>query len=234
MKVKQKKYPSTNPPSLNVSMEKSISKKYLYIIIGIAAFLLYANTLGHDYTVDDTTVIKNNKFTVQGFAGLDEIFTTSYRAGYWDRTEGLYRPISVAMFAMEWAIAPEQPWLGHFMNVFIYALTAVVLFSLMRSLLRKMHPFIPLLVTLLWIFHPVHTEVVANIKSRDELLSFFFGILTLRLLMLHLDSKKTYALIVSFIVFFLGLLSKENSVTWAGVIPLAIWCFTNESLVLEM
>lgn len=230
MKVKQKKYPSTNPPSLNVSMEKSISKKYLYIIIGIAAFLLYANTLGHDYTVDDTTVIKNNKFTVQGFSGLDEIFTTSYRAGYWDRTEGLYRPISVAMFAMEWAIAPEQPWLGHFMNVFIYALTAIVLYSLMRALLRKMHPFVPLLVTLLWIFHPVHTEVVANIKSRDELLSFFFGILTLRFLMLHLDSKKMNALIASFIVFFLGLLSKENSVTWAGVIPLAIWCFTNENL----
>ena len=134
------------------------------------------------------------------------------------------------MFAVEWAIAPEQPWLGHFMNVLLYALTAIVLFSLMSVLLKNLHPFIPILVTLLWVFHPVHTEVVANIKSRDELLSFFFGILTLRYLFTYIETQKFITLLLSFFIFFLALLSKENSVTWAGVIPLAIWCFTSESL----
>ncbi|MBK7964998.1 MAG: tetratricopeptide repeat protein [Bacteroidetes bacterium] len=230
MKAQRKKAPSHPMVTLQSSTEKNLSKKTISIIIGILAFLLYANTLGHEYTVDDTTVIKNNKFTVQGFAGLDEIFTSSYRAGYWDRTEGLYRPISVAMFALEWAIAPEQPWLGHFMNVLLYALTAMALFSLMSVLLKNLHPFIPILVTLLWVFHPVHTEVVANIKSRDELLSFFFGILTIRYLMSYLNTQKRSTMLLSFLIFFLALLSKENSVTWAGVIPLAIWCFTSENL----
>lgn len=219
--------PTSPGPSTNSG---AISHTLLYIIVGISAFLLYANTLGHEYTVDDATVIKNNKFTVQGISGLDEIFTSSYRAGFWERTEGLYRPLSVAMFAIEWQLAPEQPWLGHFINVLIYALSAVVLLSLLLFMLNKMHPFIPLLVTFLWVFHPVHTEVVANIKSRDELLSFFFGVLALRQLMFYLDTKKTSLLISSLFIFFLALLSKENSVTWAGVIPLAIWCFTNESL----
>lgn len=230
MKEQRKRTPIKPSSSVQNSSEKSYSTKTVSIVIGVLAFLLYANTLGHEYTVDDTTVIKNNKFTVQGFAGLDEIFTSSYRAGYWDRTEGLYRPISVAMFAVEWAIAPEQPWLGHFINVLLYALTGMVLFSLMSTLLKNLHPFIPLLVTMLWVFHPVHTEVVANIKSRDELLSFFFGILTLRYLMSYFDTQKFATLLLSFFIFFLALLSKENSVTWAGVIPLAIWCFTNESL----
>jgi protein O-mannosyl-transferase len=230
MKEQNKKATIKSTSTVQSSSEKALSRKYIYIVMGVLAFLLYANTLGHEYTVDDTTVIKNNKFTVQGFAGLDEIFTSSYRAGYWDRTEGLYRPISVAMFAIEWAIAPEQPWLGHFMNVLLYALTAIVLFSLMSVLLKNLHPFIPILVTLLWVFHPVHTEVVANIKSRDELLSFFFGILTLRYLMAYINTQKFTTLLLSFIIFFLALLSKENSVTWAGVIPLAIWCFTHESL----
>ena len=226
---KNKTIPQTKIPATE-SIIKQISKKSLYLFTGIIAFLLYANTLGHDFTVDDTTVIKNNKFTTQGIAGLDEIFTSSYRAGFWDRTEGLYRPLSVAMFAIEWSIAPEKAWLGHFINVLLYALSAVVLFMLMFSLLKNMHPFIPLLVTFLWMVHPMHTEVVANIKSRDELLSFFFGALTLLQLMNYIDTKKKSLLLISFLTFFLALLSKENSVTWAGVIPLALWCFTKESL----
>lgn len=230
MKEQRKKAPVRASSPVHNSTARSYSTKTVSTVIGVLTFLLYANTLGHDYTVDDTTVIKNNKFTVQGFAGLDEIFTSSYRAGYWDRTEGLYRPISVAMFAVEWAIAPEQPWLGHFINVLLYALTGMVLYSLLSTLLKNLHPFIPLLVTLLWVFHPVHTEVVANIKSRDELLSFFFGILTLRYLMSYLNTQKLTTLLLSFFIFFLALLSKENSVTWAGVIPLAIWCFTSERL----
>ncbi|MBL7923225.1 MAG: tetratricopeptide repeat protein [Bacteroidia bacterium] len=202
-----------------------LSPRFLYVLCAISAFLLYANTLGHDFTVDDTTVIKNNKFTTQGLAGLDDIFTSSYRAGYWDRTEGLYRPLSVAMFAVEWWLAPDKAWPGHLMNVLLYALTAVALFSLLQRLLKHMHPLIPLLVTLLWVFHPLHTEVVANIKSRDELLSFLFGLLALKGLMRYTEQKQLPALILSALAFFMALLSKENSVTWAGVFPLALWCF---------
>ena len=60
----------------------------IYLSIALIGIGLYLNTLGHDYTVDDTTVIKNNRFTTQGLAGIDEIFSSSYRAGYWDRKEG--------------------------------------------------------------------------------------------------------------------------------------------------
>src|SRR6185436_19306690 len=38
---------------------------------------------------------------------------------------------------------------------------------------------VPFAIALLWIAHPIHTEVVANIKSRDELLAFLFSILTM-------------------------------------------------------
>lgn len=226
----QKKKTSTLGPIVkpaNTSATgKQINFKGIYFIIAFITFLLYANTLGHEYTVDDSTVIENNKFTVKGFGGLKEIFTTSYRAGFWDRKEGLYRPISVAMFAIEWGIAPKQPFLGHLINILIYALSAVILLSVLRRLLQKMHPFIPLFITLLWVFHPVHTEVVANIKSRDELLSFLFGIGALSGLIRYVDTNKLKYILLSCLAFFLALLSKENSVAWAGVFPLAIWCFT--------
>jgi len=221
--------PTAKPATASATGEP-VNYKVIYLFVAIITFLLYANTLGHEYTVDDSTVIENNKFTVKGFAGLKEIFTTSYRAGFWERKEGLYRPISVAMFAIEWGIAPKQPFLGHLINLLIYALSAVILLSVLKRLLQKMHPFIPIFITLLWVFHPVHTEVVANIKSRDELLSFLFGIGALSGLMRYVDTNKLKYILLSCLAFFLALLSKENSVAWAGVFPLAIWCFTKADL----
>ena len=209
---------------------KTISWNSIYLVIAAVTFFLYVNTLGHDYTVDDGTVIKSNKYTVKGVGGLKDIFTHSCRAGFWDRKEGLYRPLSVAMFAVEWQLAPENPMPGHFINVIMYALTAVILLRVLRKLLIKLHPLIPIAITLLWVFHPLHTEVVANIKSRDELLSFLFAILTLDQLINFVREGKIMSMVWSSVFFFIALLSKESSVTWAGVFPLAIWCFTDSSL----
>lgn len=221
--------PVTKAPAPPAPM-KTISWNSIYLVIAVVTFLLYANTLGHDYTVDDGTVIKSNKYTVKGVGGLKDIFTHSYRAGFWERKEGLYRPLSVAMFAVEWQLAPENPMPGHFINVLMYALTAVVLLRVLRKLLVKLHPLIPIAITLLWVFHPLHTEVVANIKSRDELLSFLFGILTLDQLINYMRDGKISSMVWSALFFFIALLSKESSVTWAGVFPLAIWCFTDATL----
>ncbi|CAN5487258.1 hypothetical protein BH11BAC2_BH11BAC2_01470 [soil metagenome] len=228
MQKKQNRPPA--PPSKPVTIATPVAWKWVYLGVGLLALLLYINTVGHSYTVDDGTVIKSNKITTQGISAIGKIFTTPYRAGYWDRKEGLYRPISVAMFAIEWQLQPDKPWLGHLINILLYAMTAVVLLSVLKRLLWKLHPMIPLMATVLFIVHPIHTEVVANIKSRDELLSFFFGITTLVLLFRHLDRKSTAYLLGAVITFFLGLLSKESSITWMGVIPLAIWCAGNTDL----
>lgn len=224
MQVKAKSDIGKKSPS---APAKTISLTAVYILLFLVSVLLYANTIGNSYAVDDGTVIENNRFTTQGLSGLDEIFSQSYRAGFWDRKEGLYRPLSVAMFAMEWEMAPGQPWLGHLINILIYGACSVVLFSVLRRILRNMHPFIPLLACLLWIVHPLHTEVVANIKSRDELLSFLFGMLSLRLLFRHIDTNLFLPMVLAAVSFALALLSKENAVTWAGVFPLALWCFTD-------
>jgi tetratricopeptide (TPR) repeat protein len=216
-KAKQSPAPPVQPlPSLNWQI--------LYLITALIAIALYINTLGHDYTVDDTTVIKNNKFTTQGVAGLGDIFTHSYRAGFWERKEGLYRPLSVAMFALEWELSPDNPFPGHLINVLLYALSGVLLLATLRRLFPDLHPIIPLATALLWITHPLHTEVVAKIKSRDELLSFLFGIGTLYSFVRWNLEKRMGMLLLSLFCFFMALLSKESSVTWVGVIPLAAWC----------
>ena len=203
----------------------------VYFFVILFSFLLYANTINHDFTVDDGTVIANNSFTKKGVDGLKDIFTNSYRAGFWDRKEGLYRPLSVAMFAVEYQIGNGSPLPGHIMNIIFYILTSIVVLSVLKRILQNFHPLIPIAATLLFVAHPIHTEVVANIKSRDELLSFFFGILALKLLFNYIDKNKIYWMILSCLAFMLALFSKESSVTWLGVYPLALWFVTDKKIM---
>jgi tetratricopeptide (TPR) repeat protein len=213
--------------SNKVEATDPIAWKWICFFIALVAFALYANTLHHDYTVDDGTVIANNKFTKEGISSIGKIFSSAYRAGYWDRNEGLYRPLSVAMFAVEWQLGGGKPFLGHLINVLLYVCTAVVVLSLLKRLLNAYHPLIPVIAALLFVVHPIHTEVVANIKSRDEILSFLFGCLSLRLLFMYVDRNKLSFFIASLFAFIIALLSKETTLTWLGVIPIALWCCTN-------
>lgn len=204
-------------------------KKVLLVIIALFAVVLYANTLGNGYAVDDGTVMENNKIVKKGVSAIPEIFATRYREGFWERKENLYRPLSLVMFAAEWQIAPNNPFPGHLVNVLLYALTGILLFNTLVRLLPKHNYLIPFIATLLFIAHPIHTEVVANIKSRDEILCFLFSIASINLLMRYLDKNKTVALLCACICFLLALLSKESAITLVVVIPLVMYFFTKSS-----
>ena len=107
------------------------------LICCACAFILYSNTLNHEYAVDDQTAIVQNRHTHEGLSALPTIFTSAYRAGVDDRKEGLYRPLSIALFAIEWQISPGNPHLGHWVNVLLYVLTAFMLFVALRLFLEQ-------------------------------------------------------------------------------------------------
>jgi protein O-mannosyl-transferase len=232
-----KKKVQPKPPVPTAQPPRYSAKQYIRAASLICAFLsllIYANTLTHDYTVDDGTVIANNKITKKGIAAIPEIFSSAYRAGFWDRKEGLYRPLSVAMFAVEWQLAPENPLPGHLINILLFALTGYLLFNTLALLFNKYSILFPFLITILFIVHPIHTEVVANIKSRDEILAFLFIILTFRWLYNFLLNKKSIMLILSCVAFFLAYLSKESAITILAVIPFFIWFFSTETIASDL
>src|SRR5690606_27497992 len=114
--------------------------KLLGAIVAIIAFMVFANTLGHQYALDDVAVIYQNKFVQKGFAGIPDIMTTFYWQGYWEQNAGLYRPLSLIMFAMEWEFFPNQPFIGHFMNILLFALTCYLLFKVLLRLFPQLPP----------------------------------------------------------------------------------------------
>lgn len=195
------------------------------LLLGILGFVLYANTLSHGWALDDYSVIKDNFVTQKGMEGIGTLMSTEYRYGYWNSTGSLYRPLSLVMFAIEWQYFPDNPYIGHFMNVLLYAITAMALFFTLCNLLKNNSLAIPFFITLLYIAHPMHVEVVANIKSRDEILAMLFSMATLNYLLKYFDSKKMTALVMALLTYSIALFSKESSITFLAIFPLAIYFF---------
>ncbi len=195
------------------------------LVIAALAFVLYANTLGHQYALDDASAITENYVVKEGLSGTPTILRTSYRYGYWNSNGTLYRPLSLLTFAVEWELAPESPGLSHFVNVLLYALTGILLFFTLRLVFRPYHLLLPFLAAVFFIAHPVHTEVVANIKSRDELLAFFFCLGAVYALWKYLNADQWKYLLLAVGSYTLAMFSKENAVTFLAVIPLLLFCF---------
>ncbi|MCF8219372.1 MAG: tetratricopeptide repeat protein [Bacteroidales bacterium] len=221
--------------------ETSYKHSPVFLQVAILFFLavtLYINTIGFDYTLDDTMVITENEYTTQGIEGIDEILTSDAMAGFLDNPEellkgGRYRPLSMVMFAVEYEIWGRNPVAGHLINILLYALLAIVIFYLLRNLFKFQYqkPWyltIPAVATALFIVHPIHTEAVANIKGRDEILAMLGAAVTLWLIIRYIDRKKIMYLLLAFPVFFLALMSKENAATMLAAVPLAVFVFRNE------
>lgn len=219
--------PSAKNQSRAVSAERKI-RRWLGFAVAVVGMLVYANTIGYEYVLDDWGLIPENKITRKGFDGVGEIFKTSYRAGMDAADNSIYRPLSKATFAVEWAIAPNQPGLGHATNVILYGLLCWVMFGVL-SILFKGNKLVPLIAVLLFAVHPLHTEVVANIKSRDEILSLLFLLLSCRLSIRYIEEKRSLHLVTLSAMFFLAMLAKESSITWIAVLPLTLYFFRQSS-----
>ncbi|MEM7103506.1 MAG: tetratricopeptide repeat protein [Bacteroidota bacterium] len=223
------------------------NKKLHLIGIFVFAFVLYGNTLFNGYTQDDSIVIIENDFTTQGLAGIPDILSKDTFHGFFGTKKGLvaggrYRPFSLVTFAFEYQFFGPSPFVGHLGNIIYYGLTGIVLYLLLHLLLNPLSKpgsafpwLIALGATALFMAHPIHTEAVANIKGRDEIFALLGSLAALYFILRAFleDDNKWYYL--SGVIFFLALLSKENTITFLAIVPLAFYFFTkaNSSQILK-
>ncbi len=198
-------------------------------LMAIIAFALYANTLHHGYVLDDSVAIVRNQFVQKGFDGIGDIL----KVDLWhfsNLTLGYYRPLSLITFAVEHELFGNNPHISHLINVLLYALTGFMLSLLLMELFSGSRKIFPFLICVLFIAHPIHTEVVANLKSRDELLSFL-GVISVLFLMLRQEGKRSKIyLISSILIYYLAMLSKETAITGAVLLPASFYFFRQKSI----
>ena len=127
-------------------------------------------------------------------------------------------------------IETPLPYVNHLVNILLYAISAWVLLLIMLRLFplesatgwRALFN-IPVLTVILFVAHPVHSEVVANIKGRDEIMTLLGALCALYFTLRWLDTKKLQDIIYASVAFLLGLFSKENAITFLVVIPITMY-----------
>ncbi len=204
--------------------------KFLKFILIILPFLLYANTLRNNYALDDSIVITENIYVQKGVGGLKDIFSNDTFTGFFKKKKdlvqgGRYRPLSLATFAIEKSIWGNTPSLSHLINAMLYSLLCLLLFNTIQKILLyldKSELALPLafLSTLIFIVHPIHTEVIANIKGRDEIMAVMFGLFSLIMFLKYIELGKVKYVLLSGGLSFLALLSKENALVFLFIAAL--------------
>ncbi len=219
------------PPLASVQVFSApLGPAWVGAVAGALGFLLYVNTFGHQYCLDDYSVIKENWVTQGGLKNIDLIFTKEYRYGAWNSPGSLYRPFALLIFALQWQLSPDNPMVGHVMNALMYGWTGWLLWVTWRRILAAYPPILPALAVLFFIAHPVHTEVVANIKSLDEILALFFCTAALWSVWRYFDTARKGYVALAVLFYALALFSKESAITFLAIFPLTIWFFTDRPL----
>lgn len=246
--AKRKHQPSPKPVPASGSTNKSNSKvaktvpgevktstSTAGLILAALAFFLYAPSLRYGYVLDDQIVYVNNQYVQEGFAGIGKILSTESFAGFFGEQQNLlvggrYRPLSLVTFAVEKGLFGQNAALSHFINLLLYALLGWLTYRTLRRIFPPQEKgawwfSLAGLTTLLYLLHPIHSEAVANVKGRDEIMAALGAIGALYASWRYAQEGIMKWNIIAAIVFFMGLLSKENTLTFIAVVPLALHYF---------
>lgn len=225
---------NTNNSQINAATSGSLPakgyiKQLALLLFGLSV-LLYANTFGNGYVLDDKPAITQNKIVQQGVSGIPVLLKTGFLYGMYgmNSSKASYRPVSLISFAIENTLWGNNPHVSHIVQVLLFALTVVLIFYIL-SQLSGVNIAFAFIIAALYAAHPIHTEVVANLKSRDEIFGFLFVLLSMLFAFRYLKTNRIPALGLSALFFFSAMMSKENEIAFLVIIPLTLYFFKTAS-----
>lgn len=102
-------------------------------------------------------------------------------------SHGSYRPLCVATFRLNYAFSGFKPWSYHFVNVIFHSIATTLVVTTARRLLPYNCKTIGSLVAgLTFAAHPIHTEAVAGVVGRADLVACNFFLLSFLLYSEHI------------------------------------------------
>ena len=213
---------------------KSITVRTFAIFSFLIAFLFYGNSISNGFSLDDelvtTTDRKQHLNVEKGIGGIKDIFTSNYAIDGKQNYE--YRPIVTLSYAIEWSLFsdhPERASISHFINVLLYAVCGILLFQLINVLFQGRASYFSAFVVLLFMIHPIHSEVVNNLKNRDEMLSLIFALLAAIQAFKYVDKGQLYSIFLGLGFITLSILSKKSNLPFVIVVPMMVYFFREVS-----
>jgi tetratricopeptide (TPR) repeat protein len=209
-----------------ISAPSAIDKKTFrkcILVFFILSFLIYGKSISNRYSMDDEYVTFNNEQVHGGISSIPEIFRTTYSID--SRSSFEYRPIVKVTYAIEYEFFGENPHVSHFINILFYVLCLLLLFYVIMRLIPQQHYIFAFIVTLLFLVHPLQSEVVMSLKNRDVMLSFLGALLSLLFYLRFVEGKGYLNLVTGLFFLLFAIMSKKDSVTFFFIIPFTLWFF---------
>jgi len=151
------------------------------LLLVFAVIAIYGQSLWFGYVNYDDTLILNKRWIIYrelSWEGLRNIFTP--------RGVATYQPLRHLAFALSYRLSGTDPWGYHLFNLLFYLANLLVVYFLLRKLLRlSMNShfgragFWAWLGTLWFAVHPVHVDSVAWMVSNKEMRVGLFFVLAL-------------------------------------------------------
>ena len=151
------------------------SRLQMWLMAGLLALVtlaLYWPVTGYDFVnYDDPVYFSENPHVLGGltWSNLAWAFQTTLCASWY--------PVSWVSFMLDAELFGRGPAGPHLMNVLLHAANGVLLFLLWKRLAGSL--WRSAFVAGLFVLHPLHVESVAWVSERKDVLSTFFGFLTL-------------------------------------------------------
>lgn len=188
-------------------------------LVALTAVAVYANSLGGALLYDDVNAIRNNALVIDhDVAG---ILTTPL---WWGDGRGrLWRPLTTLTFVADHALHGLDPFGYHLVNVALHASVSVLVLTVFAAAAAA--PRTALAAALLFAVHPVHTEAVANVVGRAELIAAA-GFFVAWRCWLAADAAATGARTAAWVgaavaAYFLAMCGKENAIALPAVLAFA-------------
>lgn len=184
------------------------SIKNQLLILLIIILITYSRTIFYDFNIDDYIITNSLDGKGDKLSDLSAISQMAY-----NKTD--YRPVVLLSFGIQKLVFGDiSAGVSHGINILFFYLVCVIALLLLRNLFEYKNHLLAFFAVLLFSVHPITTEVVCNIKSRDNLLSMLFGMCgTLFFIKgIRIKKKKYLFLFLSVLFSISGLLSKYDAI----------------------
>ncbi len=206
-----------------LSRLKAWQAALILLVVGLAVFF---TGLTGQFWDDDYVQIVNN-VPVHSITNMKIFFDggTFYVTKGQLKLSGVYfRPLMTTTFALVYTLFGAHPIYYHIVQLGFYIASAVLLYLIFRY---SFSPALALGLSLIFLVHPLDSQVAFAIPSMQDALFFFFGVLALWLL-LRFESKRSLALAA--FCLFLAILSKETAIAFIVMAVLYLFWFNRERL----
>lgn len=187
--------------------------RLLGLLLVALAVGAYANALGNGFALDDVELLVND----DRFHGVERAWDALFEP-YWyfpGISASLYRPVTQALFAIQWDLWGGEPLGFHALNLALHGAVTLLVFVLLLRLEAGRWP--SALGAAVFAVHPVHVEAVAGVVGQSTLLASFFSLLACLLFLSARPGRWGRAGGVA-LLYLLGLGAKEIAVTLPGVL----------------